>query len=78
MGGHPGKTMGGVAGFPGDGFSDAGSRGKGLGAAIGLGVLESVVCEDTMFTWGLVVGDERTGRFRADTRGGGGGGGGEG
>ena len=62
-----------LASLAGDGFSVAGSRGKGLGAVIGLGVLESVVCEDTMFSWGPVVGDEKTGRFRADTRGGGGG-----
>jgi len=59
-------------GFPVDGFEVAGSRGKGLGAVIGLGVLESVVCEDTMSTWGPVVGDEKTDRFRADTSGGGG------
>ena len=51
--------MGSVAGFPGDEFSVAGSRGKGLGAVIGLGVLQSVVCEDTMFTYGSVVGDEK-------------------
>ena len=51
--------MRGVAGFPGDGFSVAGSRGKWLGAVSGVGVLESVECEDTMFTWGPVVGDEK-------------------
>jgi len=43
-------------GFPGCGFSVAGSRGKGLGAVIELGVLESVVCKHRMFMWGPVVG----------------------
>ena len=76
--GHSGKVAMGADDMNGNGWMAAGDGHELIGATT-LGVLNGVVCEDTMVKWGVRIGvAEKVGRLRADTRGGGGGSSGDG